>query len=446
MEPVISFEKVDHYYGAGHLRRQVLYEVSDVVQPGEIVILTGPSGSGKTTLLTLAGALRSVEHGSVRVLGRELNGASTETLFRIRESIGFIFQAHNLLDALTARQNVQMSLGLDSTVSPEEGKRKATFMLHAVGLGDKVDYLPSQLSGGQRQRVAVARALVRRPTIVLADEPTASLDKAAGRHVVDLLHQLAKMQGCAILLVTHDNRILDVADRILYLEDGRLASVSQQEDSRRGNLLATLAQVRTAGGVVAHMGELSSRQFVESMEQISSELQQFLQVEDLARGGTAKELIEQIFASVTLKLTDVMQAERGTVFLIDRQSQLLRPVMAFGDVEFPPEIPLSSGVVGRAAVLNEIVNVDDAYSHPDFDSSVDKKTGFHTRNLLCVPLHNRQREVMGVAELLNKQGGGVFNEQDEQMFRALAEPMSVIVEGLLRLKATSKDNHDASPS
>src|SRR5579863_6841238 len=116
MDPVISIRQVNHYFGAGQLRKQVLYDVTADIQPGEIVILTGPSGSGKTTLLTLAGALRSVEEGSMRVLGRELNGAARETLVAIRENIGFIFQAHNLLDALTACQNVEMSLGLDKSL------------------------------------------------------------------------------------------------------------------------------------------------------------------------------------------------------------------------------------------------------------------------------------------------------------------------------------------
>ena len=221
-EPIISILNLDHFYGQGRLRRQVLNGVSADFQPGEIVILTGPSGSGKTTLLTLVGALRSVEFGSVRVLGQELNRASIRQLVKIRENIGVIFQGQNLLDELTAEQNVRMSLQLDPTISQAEAVKKSRYMLHAVGLGEQVGHLPQQLSGGQRQRVAIARALVRRPRIVLADEPTASLDRQTGREVVDLLHQLAKLQGCTILLVTHDNRILDFADRVLTLEDGRL--------------------------------------------------------------------------------------------------------------------------------------------------------------------------------------------------------------------------------
>src|SRR3989442_407440 len=168
MQPVIQIRNLNHYYGSGALRRQVLFDIDIDIYPGEIVILTGPSGSGKTTLLTLCGALRSIEEGSAIVLGQELNGASPRDLVRIRRNIGFIFQAHNLIDALTAAQNVQMSLGLDN-IRPDEARRRSLEMLGAVGLAERVDYVPDRLSGGQKQRVAIARALVRRPKVILAD-------------------------------------------------------------------------------------------------------------------------------------------------------------------------------------------------------------------------------------------------------------------------------------
>ena len=224
MEPVIALRNVNHWFGEGALRQQILYDASTEIRPGEIVILTGPSGSGKTTLLTLAGALRTVQEGSVHTLGHELRGATPETLARVRHRIGFIFQAHNLLNALTARQNVQASLAIDRDVAVEAASISDARRLAAVGLGGHVDKRPQQLSGGQKQRVAIARALVRRPAVVLADEPTAALDGTTGREIVDLLHDLAKGQGAAILLVTHDHRILDVADRVLALEDGRIVS------------------------------------------------------------------------------------------------------------------------------------------------------------------------------------------------------------------------------
>ncbi len=220
-EPVITIQNLNHSYGKGGLQKQTLFDINLEVFSGEIVIMTGPSGSGKTTLLSLLGGLRSVQTGSLKFLGRELCGASQKQLVQVRRQIGYIFQAHNLLEFLTARQNVQMSVELNN-VSQREATAKSEAMLQAVGLGDRVDYYPENLSGGQKQRVAIARALVNRPKLVLADEPTASLDKQSGRDVVELMQHLAKEQGSTILMVTHDNRILDIADRIVDMEDGRL--------------------------------------------------------------------------------------------------------------------------------------------------------------------------------------------------------------------------------
>src|SRR2546422_3584015 len=199
MEPLISVRNLNHYFGEGQLRKQVLFDISAEILPGEIVISTGPSGSGKTTLLTLIGALRTVQDGSLRILNQELRGAGAKTMMEVRRNIGFIFQAHNLLDSLTACQNVQMTLDIDSAVSGRQARERGIELLEKVGLGDRVNYLPGQMSGGQKQRVAIARALVHKPKIVLADEPTAALDKKSGREVVDILHQLAKQHGCAIL-------------------------------------------------------------------------------------------------------------------------------------------------------------------------------------------------------------------------------------------------------
>ncbi|MGG6262842.1 DevA family ABC transporter ATP-binding protein [Leptolyngbya sp. AN03gr2] len=224
-DSIIDIQKVNHYYGSGRLRKQILFEVTASIGYGEVVIMTGPSGSGKTTLLTLIGALRSTQEGSMRVLGEELSGASERKLIEVRRNIGYIFQAHNLLNSLTARQNVQMSIELHSNIPKVKAHSMAESTLAAVGLGDWTNQYPSELSGGQKQRVAIARALVCNPKIVLADEPTAALDKKSGRDVVEIMQNLAKQQGAAILLVTHDNRILDVADRIINLEDGRLTSV-----------------------------------------------------------------------------------------------------------------------------------------------------------------------------------------------------------------------------
>ncbi len=222
-EPVISIQNLNHYYGQGRLRKQILFDVSLDIAPGEIVIMTGPSGSGKTTLLSLIGCLRSVQEGKLRILGQDLQNASKPQQVQIRRHIGYIFQAHNLLHALTVKQNVLMSLELHD-MPHQTAQANAIAILNAVGLSDRVDYYPENLSGGQKQRVAIARALASQPKLVLADEPTAALDKQSGRDVVELMQQLAKEQGCTILLVTHDNRILDVADRIIQMEDGRLTA------------------------------------------------------------------------------------------------------------------------------------------------------------------------------------------------------------------------------
>ena len=224
MEPVISISHLDHYFGTGQLRKQVLFDINLKINTGEIIIMTGPSGSGKTTLLTLCGGLRSAQSGSLKVLGTEMCGASSKQLTIERRHHGYIFQAHNLHESLTALQNVKMGLELHPEYSIQDMNDRAIEMLELVGLGERIKYYPDNLSGGQKQRVAIARALVSQPKILLADEPTAALDKQSGRDVVDLMQKLAKEQGCTILLVTHDNRILDIADAIVYLEDGKLAT------------------------------------------------------------------------------------------------------------------------------------------------------------------------------------------------------------------------------
>ncbi|MCB1885923.1 MAG: ATP-binding cassette domain-containing protein [Geminicoccaceae bacterium] len=220
--PVIKVQGLGHAFGEGEARKPVLFDLDLTVGRGEVVILMGASGSGKTTLLTLIGCLRAVQSGSAVLLGRELNGAGEADLVALRRRFGFIFQAHNLHESLTALRNVRMGLevlGGEALQGWEDACRHA---LALVGLKDRADYLPAKLSGGQKQRVAVARALIAGPEIVFADEPTAALDKASGRAVVDLLRRLADRRGTTCLLVTHDSRILDVADRVVRMEDGRI--------------------------------------------------------------------------------------------------------------------------------------------------------------------------------------------------------------------------------
>ena len=221
---------VNHYFGEGELRSQALFENNLEVRRGEIVIMTGPSGSGKTTLLTLIGTLRTVQEGSLKVLGNELHGAGRDLVNTVRKDLGFIFQAHNLFGSLTAYQNVNMACELVG-MERKESDRRIRMLLERLGLGQRIDYKPDQLSGGQKQRVAVARGLVHNPRIVLADEPTAALDEKSGREVVTLFQEMATDLGCTIIMVTHDSRILDVADRIVKMEGGRIKADSAVQET-----------------------------------------------------------------------------------------------------------------------------------------------------------------------------------------------------------------------
>ena len=229
MEPLVAINSLNHTFGKGALRKTVLMDINLSLYPGEVVILEGPSGSGKTTLLTLMGALRSVQEGSLKILDQELCGAKKRLLIKIRSNIGFIFQSHNLLQCLTAWENVSTSLKLHRDIPKRYYRQRAVNILSAVGLGEHVDYYPDKLSGGQKQRVAIARALVSNPKLVLADEPTSALDSKTGRDVVEIMGRLAKEEGCTVLLVTHDHRILDIADRIVHMEDGRLTTAMENE-------------------------------------------------------------------------------------------------------------------------------------------------------------------------------------------------------------------------
>ncbi len=220
MSKIIDVHHLNFSFGSGEIERPVLKDVTLSIEKGEIVLMTGPSGSGKTTFLTIVGGLRQAYHGSVQVLDQQLAGSTEQVKISIRQQTGYIFQQHNLLKALTALQNVSMTLEMHDTMTERQRLDQAAAMLDAVGLSDRMHYKPEQLSGGQRQRVSIARALVGKPKIVLADEPTASLDKQSGQEAVAILKKLAKESGTAILLVTHDYRILDIADRVVELEDG----------------------------------------------------------------------------------------------------------------------------------------------------------------------------------------------------------------------------------
>jgi len=221
-QDIITVSGLNHWFGTGEARKQAIWDLNLSVDKGSLTILMGPSGSGKTTVLTLMGCLRDVQDGNVRLLDQPLNGISDADAVTLRRRLGVIFQAHNLHESLTAMQNVLMGLQVHGPGDAARQSEAARHLLSLVGLEDRLHYLPGNLSGGQKQRVAVARALVSNPEVIFADEPTAALDKESGHTVVEMLKKLGQERGTTTVMVTHDNRILELADRIITLEDGRV--------------------------------------------------------------------------------------------------------------------------------------------------------------------------------------------------------------------------------
>jgi putative ABC transport system ATP-binding protein len=218
--PAIDVRGVTKVYGAGATAYRALRGVDFAVRKGEFVMLSGPSGSGKTTLLSILGCVLTATSGRVAILGEDVTGATERDLPRLRlQYIGFVFQAHNLIASLSSLENIVMLLELRGLSRPE-ARVEAGRLLDEVGLGDKWHALPRDLSGGQRQRVAIARALAGSPPVILADEPTAALDAHNGLAVTETLRSLAKDHGHTVVVVTHDNRIFHLADRIVHIEDG----------------------------------------------------------------------------------------------------------------------------------------------------------------------------------------------------------------------------------
>jgi putative ABC transport system ATP-binding protein len=230
--PVVRVDALNHFYGYGEARNQILFDNRIEIGAGQLVVMTGPSGAGKSTLLTLVGALRTIQEGRIEVLGRDLSRLSPRQLVATRRHVGFIFQMHNLFDALSAYENVMMAMQLGDRRAGNM-RQRGTQILESLGLGHRIDHKPHSLSGGERQRVAIARALVNRPNLVLADEPTAALDRESAGKVVDLLKESTIEQGSAVVLVTHDHRIIEKADRLVHMVDGRIASDVVLHDAMR---------------------------------------------------------------------------------------------------------------------------------------------------------------------------------------------------------------------
>ncbi len=425
--PPIEVSGLSHSFGKGALQKQVLFDISTEIPKGEIVIVTGPSGSGKTTMLTLLGALRSAQEGSIQVLGEELCGAKPRVLEKVRKQIGFIFQQHNLLGALTALQNVELGLRVTGRFSRSELRRRSKEMLEAVGLGERINYKPGQLSGGQRQRVAIARALVSEPSMLLADEPTASLDKKSGRDVVERMKTLAKEKGTTILLVTHDNRILDIADRIVHLEDGKLSTFTDAVIADNRRMMQTLADNRSKQPMHEIVDQLDEAGFKEMLGEITDDSQRFMEATALANDVAFKSMLSQGLFAFTRKLGQLLNADKASLFIVEDNSLVLRVaenIDEMGEVR----IPLGSGIAGAAAQSGETIRIDDAYADDRFNPSVDKQTGYRTRSILSLPVKNQAGDVFAVAQLLNRRDGQPFDEGDEKRFAEFLHSIGVILE------------------
>jgi putative ABC transport system ATP-binding protein len=218
-------EHITKRYGAGATEVTAVRDVSLAVAPGEVVLIMGPSGSGKTTLLLMLGALLKPTEGSIRLNNVVLSALPEQRLPDIRlRQFGFIFQDFNLLSALTVLENVAIVADL-AGLRRAAARDKALALLSELGLGDRLGFLPEKLSGGEKQRVAIARALVNDPALILADEPTANLDSKIGREIMRLLQRIAREQRRSVVIVSHDQRIKEIADRVLWLEDGQFKAM-----------------------------------------------------------------------------------------------------------------------------------------------------------------------------------------------------------------------------
>ncbi len=221
MNPVISLSHVNKSYAMGELRLPVLKDISLDILPAEFVAIMGASGSGKTTLMNILGCLDTMDSGHYQLTGEDISNSSSDTLARLRnQHIGFIFQSFNLLSRIDIVRNVELPL-IYAAVPAHRRKQMAIEALHQVGLGDRLDHLPSQISGGQQQRVAIARALITEPDVLLADEPTGSLDSVNGREIMQLFESL-NQQGKTIVMVTHEAEIADYASRRITMQDGEI--------------------------------------------------------------------------------------------------------------------------------------------------------------------------------------------------------------------------------
>jgi putative ABC transport system ATP-binding protein len=225
MEPIMRVQNITRHFGSGSAKVVAVRDISLTIAPGEVVLIMGPSGSGKTTLLSMLGGLLKPSSGRIQIGPDEISAMNERRLPEVRlRRIGFIFQDFNLLSALSCLDNVAIVAQL-AGLSSKEARQRARQLLEQLGLGHRLNFLPEKLSGGEKQRVAIARALVNRPDIILADEPTANLDSHHGHETMRLLRRIAREENRSVIIVSHDQRIKDIADRVLWLEDGQFKEV-----------------------------------------------------------------------------------------------------------------------------------------------------------------------------------------------------------------------------
>ncbi|MEE8519616.1 MAG: ABC transporter ATP-binding protein [Dehalococcoidia bacterium] len=231
-EVILEARAVTKVFGSGDTAVRAIDGVDLSVQRGEILLMMGPSGSGKTTLLTIMGGLLRPTSGSVRIDGQDISAMKESELHRVRRGVvGFVFQVFNLLEPLSVLENVEVAQNLAGK-NGRHARENAEAILRDLGLGHRLRFRPGSLSGGEKQRVSIARALANDPRLILADEPTGNLDSKHGHEVVTLLRDIAKQQGRTVVIVSHDDRIREVADRVLWLEDGRLTDLERVEERR----------------------------------------------------------------------------------------------------------------------------------------------------------------------------------------------------------------------
>ncbi|MGK7927963.1 MAG: ATP-binding cassette domain-containing protein [Spirulina sp.] len=427
---VVCIRNLNYHFGEGELRKQTLFDINLDLSQGQTVVLTGPSGSGKTTLLTLMGALRSAREGSLKILDRELVGLSELELVEVRRQIGFIFQAHNLFDSLTAAQNVELAIELSDREKRnnrdyKQRKREiAVEILTKLGLGQRIDYKPSALSGGQKQRVSVARALVNQPPLILADEPTAALDRASSVEVLSMMQHLVQERGGTLLMVTHDSRVLEIADTVISLDDGRLSQA-------KGELLRSISSLVTSilemnvDEITETVRPLSMEQFSKFLDKLNNEFARLLNTMNLLESRSLGGKLELILQTLSAKIAQILNAEQVTFFVVDRENQKLwsKNARGKGGELISIEIPIDVGIAGSVATTGKCVNIPDPYNDPRFNRQIDRDTGFLTRNLICLPMLNSQNEVFAVVQVLNKKGDLPFDREDEQRFLNLVQSL-----------------------